>query len=412
MTDTDERPSRTIPPTGLREESEPGLKQTLRQQAEQLACDTEAQTPETLATLSPEDLQRIVHELRVHQIKLQMQNEELRRLQLAAQAGGIGVWDWDLATDRIDFDERACALLGMEHAERPLYYADWAERVHPEDLARAGIEQILHHEQSFKRAFRVRWPDDTWHMIASSGRVIRDAGGTPYKLVGVNWDITEEKRTEAALRAGKQQLDMALHAAVMGIWDWEIATGRVAWAGEHGALFGIPRADFGGMIEDVQARVHPDDREQGMAVFRRTVDEGTDFDNTYRVVWPDGSLHWMHSLGKLIRDDDGVPQRIVGTTQNVTERRAAERALRDSEARFEHLAHFDALTGLPNRLLLADRLHLAMAQARRRGQGLAAGRNRLARSPCCTRRLSATLDNARPPGYKAPRSPRCPRTRA
>jgi diguanylate cyclase (GGDEF)-like protein/PAS domain S-box-containing protein len=155
---------------------------------------------------------------------------------------------------------------------------------------------------------------------------------------GILTDITGEKRTEAALSAGKQQLDMALRAATMGVWDWEIATGRVTWAGEHAALFGIPLADFGGTIDDVQIHVHPDDRTRGLDVFRRTVEEGIDFDNTYRVVWPDGSLHWLHSLGSLVHDEFGEPQRIVGTTQDITARKGAEEIQREALSRLRKIA--------------------------------------------------------------------------
>ena len=81
MTDTDDRPEPTIPPTDLRGESEPSPEQALRQRAERIARSTADQSPEAFAALSPEDLQRTVHELAVYQIELEVQNEDLRRAQ-------------------------------------------------------------------------------------------------------------------------------------------------------------------------------------------------------------------------------------------------------------------------------------------------------------------------------------------
>ena len=181
---------------------------------------------------------------------------------------------------------------------------------------------------------------------------------------GILTDVTDQKADEEQLRIRKTQLELALQSAQMGVWDWEIDTGRVAWAGDHAALFGVPEGEFGGTIDDVQAFVHPEDREQGMRAFERTVSEGAAFDNTYRVVWPDGSIRWLHSRGRVIHDFRGVPSRIIGTTQDITQRLEYERKI-------EAMAHFDALTGLPNRFLLRDRLRHAMVQTRRRGQWIA-----------------------------------------
>ena len=143
-------------------------------------------------------------------------------------------------------------------------------------------------------------------------------------------------RENLTLRAKMEQLDLALRAAAMGVWDWNLTTGRLEWAAEHAALFGIQAADFGGTLDDVQACVHPDDREQGMEAVQRTLNEGAEFDNIYRVVWPDGSIHWLHSLGRLIRDAENHPQRIVGITWDITEERQAEQQMAALSAVVKH----------------------------------------------------------------------------
>ncbi|WP_295588027.1 PAS domain-containing protein [uncultured Lamprocystis sp.] len=269
-----------------------------------------------------------------------------QRWRFALEGASDGVWDWDLPSSRVFFSKGWKAMLGYGDAEIEDRLDEWEERVHPEDLPRALADVQDHLDGKtpvYVNEHRMRCKDGSWKWILDRGQVMeRGADGQPLRAIGVHSDISERKQTEAALRTGRQQLDMALHAAAMGIWDWEIATGRVAWAGEHAALFGIAAADFGGTIEDVRACVHPDDREQGMAAFQRTVEEGTDFDNTYRVVWSDGSLHWVHSLGQLIRDECGAPQRLVGTTQDVTTSKLAAETLERNQtmlARTEAIAH-------------------------------------------------------------------------
>lgn len=176
--------------------------------------------------------------------------------------------------------------------------------------------------------------DGTERQIADSASPLRDADGHLIGTVMVFRDVTDEYRIASDLSESKRMLDLALRAAVMGVWEWEIATERIKWAGEHAALFGIPIEEFDGTIDAVEARVHPEDREQYMESFRRTVQENPDFDSIYRIVRPDGSIRWMHSYGKLIRNEDGKPERIVGTTRDITERKKTEDALRESEHRF------------------------------------------------------------------------------
>jgi PAS domain S-box-containing protein len=166
--------------------------------------------------------------------------------------------------------------------------------------------------------------------IADSGAPIRQQDGTVSGVVLVIRDQSEERSVQRSLQEGRDRLQLALKSAAMGIWDWEISTGKVNWGGEHHVLFGIPLEAFGGTIEAVQERVHPEDRDRGMELFRQTVELDVPFDNSYRVVWPDGAIRWLHSHGKLYRDDAGKPDRIVGTTQDITERVAREQALQNA----------------------------------------------------------------------------------
>jgi len=172
------------------------------------------------------------------------------------------------------------------------------------------------------------------------------------------------RQREQALRASKQQLEIALEAGAMGLWDYDLATGAVAWSERHAALLGLPPTQRSVTLRAVRDVVHPQDWHGCLASLGRTVRKGVAFDKVYRVVWPDGSLHWLHSLGQVMRNPSGTPRRLIGTTRDVS-------ALKTYQHQLEHLAHHDVLTGLPNRLLLSDRLGQAMARARRTGQRLA-----------------------------------------
>jgi diguanylate cyclase (GGDEF)-like protein/PAS domain S-box-containing protein len=177
-------------------------------------------------------------------------------------------------------------------------------------------------------------------------------------------DLSQTKQAEAALRESESQLRLAMDAAQMGMWYWEADTDRFTYSEGLNVLFGRPSESPHVDYRSLQQRIQPEDREHFSATFRHAIKNGTDFSVDYRVVWPDGSVHWIANRGQVHRGPDGRAQRVIGVAMNITERKMAEQ-------RVAHMAHHDALTGLPNRVLLRDRIQQAIAQAHRAGTQLA-----------------------------------------
>ena len=177
-------------------------------------------------------------------------------------------------------------------------------------------------------------------------------------------DVSRRKRAEDALRNSEAQLRLAMEAADMGSWQWNINTGTTSFSEGVGPLFGMERGAVIRDYEHLLSMVHPDDRSATDAAVQRTLKMDTSFDMEYRVVWRDGGVHWMAVRGQITRNALGHAQRIVGVTADVTSRKQAEQ-------RIAYLAHHDALTGLPNRVLLQDRIEQAIAHSHRNATQLA-----------------------------------------
>lgn len=173
------------------------------------------------------------------------------------------------------------------------------------------------------------------------------------------------------LRDTMESLDRAQRIAQMGNWDWQIAENRLFWSEGIYRLFGLGQTEFEATYEAFLARVHPDDRTAVNAAVQHASRTGSSYAIEHRIVRSDGAIRVVHEQAEVLPDDQGRPARMVGTVQDITERKLAEQALRDKDAHLEYVAYHDGLTGLPNRTLLTDRLHHAASRADRAGNRMA-----------------------------------------
>jgi PAS domain S-box-containing protein len=144
-------------------------------------------------------------------------------------------------------------------------------------------------------------------------------------------EIIGHKRSEEALRTNESRLQAAIDAADIGLWDWDLVSGQIIWLGHHEKLFGFAIGEFDGTYRSFEKRVHPEDLEELNRVVQFALGEGSEYAHEYRVVWPDGSIHWITGHGRFVYDETGKPMRMRGAVLDITERKRAEEALRKSE---------------------------------------------------------------------------------
>jgi PAS domain-containing protein len=142
--------------------------------------------------------------------------------------------------------------------------------------------------------------------IRVSGVPIRDASGKIVGGVDLITDIDDEKRAREALRVNQERLNLSQKSARLGSFEWVIQTNEVFWSEETEALYGLPPGGFNGGYEDWAKRVHPEDRPGAEDAVRRALVDGQ-YDAEWRVVWPDGGIHWIQTRGKVFYDDAGRP---------------------------------------------------------------------------------------------------------
>jgi len=124
-----------------------------------------------------------------------------KRLSLATQTGEIGVWEWDIVTNTLLWDERLVALYKVQKTDASNQYEMWRQRVHPDDLERAEQEQeaAFSGKKPYATEFRIIWPSGQIRSLQANAIISRDKTGKPLRMTGVNWDVTERKQKEQTL---------------------------------------------------------------------------------------------------------------------------------------------------------------------------------------------------------------------
>jgi PAS domain S-box-containing protein len=156
------------------------------------------------------------------------------------------------------------------------------------------------------------------------------------EIVAIYEDVTEKKQAEEATRVAREWLGIALRAAHAGTWDWDVPTGTLTWSPEFLELFGLPPG-VTPLFETWLAALHPDDREPAMEKINQSVRDHSPLWNEYRIILPGGDVRWIGAGGSATYNEAGEPLRMSGVCIDITERKRAEEALRQSEEKFRTL---------------------------------------------------------------------------
>jgi PAS domain S-box-containing protein len=260
--------------------------------------------------------------------------EVSERLQLAVEGADVGVWDWNVQTDEVRFDERWASMLGHDPDELAFELSSWEERVHPDDIGDAwdAIEAHFAGETDLYQCdFRMRTKSGDWKWIRDRGRVVeRTADGDPRRAVGIHIDVTEEKARERELERYRRIVDELPESVC--IYD---ADGRIALANDHtadvletepGALVGRESR----LVDRIRAGSDGDRFDALVAGDRESLTGTVEVDLPGQ---PEAIVDY--GLTRLVIDGefDGV----LGISRNVTAERRRQRRLERTSARLEAL---------------------------------------------------------------------------
>nr|WP_166181214.1 EAL domain-containing protein [Altererythrobacter segetis] len=260
-----------------------------------------------------------------------------QRLRLVQDATGLAEFETG-ADNKMVASERFYEQLGIPVAEGPVDGKAWASQVHPADIGRLVDkleEGIAQRSGSFSGEFRiVRADTGEMRWLSSNARTEYAEDGAVVRTIGAHLDITERKRAEEALRASEERLRLVQDAT--GLAEFETtANGISSYSDRFFEQVGLaPRSSEITFEEWVQS-VHPDDRERLQRDVERSLLEQEWFNLEFRIVRQDnGEVRWLSAHCGVQHDEVGNPVRCIGAHLDITDRKRAEEALRESEERF------------------------------------------------------------------------------
>ena len=253
-----------------------------------------------------------------------------------------GLWDWDIRTNTVAFSTRWKAMLGYQEDEIGNDFEEWQSRIHPDDREQAldTLAAYLEGEAPFyELEHRLRHRDGSYRWVLARGMALRDEQGEPYRMAGSHTDVTKRKEAEEQLRESE-----ALYRALVDTSPDSIELidldGKIVMANSRAAeLYGYesPR-DMIGL--DGHQMMAPEERERAHHDFRCVAHQGCLRDREYVLLRRDGSRFPAEISAARITDTDGQPRAIISVARDVSERKRAEKRLRERDEQYRSI--FDA----------------------------------------------------------------------
>lgn len=262
-----------------------------------------------------------------------------RHLEEAQHIARLGSWQLDISTNQLTWSKECHEIFGVP-LHSPLTFESFVASIHQDDRERVT--------EAWNQALAGKPYDDVTHRICvgntvkwvvERARVVFDADGTPLHGIGTVQDITERQETNDALRETKERLQFVIEGSQLGLWDWNIETGKVVRNERWAEMLGYTIQEIENSVRQWVDYIHPDDRAYALQSLHDHLDGKTPMHKAeYRMYTRDGQFRWILDQAKIVsRDPHGKPLRMCGTHSDITERKQMVDSLQESEERYRNL---------------------------------------------------------------------------
>lgn len=270
--------------------------------------------------------------------ELALLNQKLNaeeRLQVVTEGADVGVWSYDLLDGNVEATPRCRRHLGLD-GEKRIELDEFYGALMPADRSRVreALDAAIRQVSDYHVEFRAVWPDESVHWVACAGRAFGGADGRTVRIAGVTMDVTELRTFEAELLRSSDTLRLATEGADVGIWNWDMRSGRLEWSQRCRVHLALPEGKQPN-FDHFYAVLDPRDRDRVRRRIEESVSTGRDYYEEFRVVRSDGSVRWIAGSGRIRFAEDGALLAMTGVTIDVTDRHLAAMEMQELNASLE-----------------------------------------------------------------------------
>lgn len=266
-----------------------------------------------------------------------MLRQSNERLNVAIKASDVGMWEWDLVSNQIQWSDELFDIIGIKNGPEKISFDDYTQLIHTEDreLVTREMERTLTKLTPFFAEYRIVQPSGDIRHIEGTGEVLL-ADGKPVKLIGTVIDISDRKQLESEKHEWQTRYELVTRASGQIVYDYFLPSGKIFWSDNVLKEIGYHQAEIDSLKKWEQL-IHPDDRAEAYSMLEAAEKSLSEYNITYRFQTRTSGYLYMWDRGFFMANSRGKAYRMLGVMQNVNSQKIAETELKESESRYRTL---------------------------------------------------------------------------
>ena len=267
------------------------------------------------------------------------------QLQLASEMAGLGYWKYDVKADSLFWSSQMYRIHGVDEETYSVNLRAAKKFYHEDDRERfvALLEDAQKKGSPFKDDGRIVRSSGEVRYVSCIADVEKNSRNEVLYVYGALYDVTEDRLARAALARSEERLDQAIKTSGLGFWEWDLSTNVEYWSPRYKELIGYKSEDKIVSYEDFKKLLHPDDSDRVLQATQAHLDTAVPYKSEYRLKHKEGHYIWVQDNARASRDSNNRALRMIGTIEDITERKLRSLHLRELNERWTLAAKLSAM---------------------------------------------------------------------